>query len=123
MYLISAHIYMYNWNYQAGYSVKIVISKISTIKSFVYPQVLDVDEEGVSLSFMKRIAGLYKWPESRDTSLQPTDDIVCTVQSPELTNECSQFRFSETDLTNIQKMFPKSCLFQVSHISIVWHMN
>ena len=42
-----------------------------------------------------------------DLSWQPIEDIVCTMEPPQLINQRSQFQFTQSDLNNIKTMFKK----------------
>ena len=42
-----------------------------------------------------------------DLSWQPIEDIVCTMEPPQLINQRSQFQFAQSDLNNIKTMFKK----------------
>ena len=72
-------------------------------------QVLDIDGDMAELKFMKAApcGTLYTWPERDDLSWQPTEDIVCTMEPPQLINQRSQFQFTQSDLNNIKTMFKK----------------
>ena len=65
-----------------------------------------MDEEEACVSYMQRTGRLYKWPDVKDVSHQPKEDIVCIVQPPSLANERSQFSFDEEEINNIPKLFP-----------------
>ena len=38
---------------------------------------------------------------------QPIEDIMCTIEPPQLINQRSQFQFTQSDLNNIKTMFKK----------------
>lgn len=71
-----------------------------------------MDEEDIQVDFMTKTSGsLYMWPDQKDTSFQPVQDIVATVQAPVLANCRQQFRFNAEDIKKIKDLHPKATVY------------
>ncbi len=74
-------------------------------------EVLEADEDDVSLSYMVRSGLMYKWPELKEVSYQPLSDVICIMKPPVLANERAQFRFCADELESIKTLFKKKHVY------------
>lgn len=65
-------------------------------------------EEEAQLSFMKKNEEVYIWPENKNTSGEPTENILWTVGFPLLNNFREQVWFSEEDIEKLKNISVKS---------------
>ena len=73
---------------------------------------MQVDEDDIQVDFMTKTRGsLYMWPDTKDTSYQPVQDIVATVQPPVLENCRGQFRFHQDDIDKIKDLHPRAAIY------------
>lgn len=53
----------------------------------IFFKVLDVDEDDVHLSFMvSKNRKAYKWPDTPDSSWEPIESVIETLENPSLSN-------------------------------------
>ncbi|KAI8487953.1 hypothetical protein Bbelb_344010 [Branchiostoma belcheri] len=67
-------------------------------------EVMEYEEgdEELHLSFMKKTGEVYVWPDKKDTTWEATENVICTVGFPVLTNFRQQFRFSKEDIETVK---------------------